>query len=120
MCFFVGRYLGRPVTAKLVGTARVDSLEAQLRGHARFVHILFFQLTLPSEIPGYVLGTLRYPFWPYLGALAIAEIPFALATAFLGISFLERKTGWLITLGIGGLVISGIAFHYYQRKSTSE
>ena len=117
--YLVGRFLGRSVTVRLVGEARVRSLEARLRGHARFVHILFLQLTLPSEIPGYVLGTLRYPFRPYVGALAIAEVPYALGTAYLGVSFLERKAGPLLLIGICGLALAAIAYLVQKKTGAS-
>ena len=39
---------------------------------ATFPLVLLFQLAVPSEIPGYVLGALRYHFGKYLAARAIA------------------------------------------------
>lgn len=115
LCYAVGYLLGRPVTEKLVGQQRLADLEQRLRGRARFHHVLLFQLTLPSEIPGYVLGTLRYPILKFLAALALAEIPFVLGTAFLGVSFLERRAGLLIAAGVAAIVLGHVAYRRWRR-----
>jgi uncharacterized membrane protein YdjX (TVP38/TMEM64 family) len=108
--FAIGRYLGRSVAATLIGEARISSFEAQLRGRMSFVHIVIFQAALPSEIPGYVLGVLRYRFPRYLAALAIVELPYAVATVYLGASFLQRQSILLITAGAGVVLVSVFAY----------
>jgi uncharacterized membrane protein YdjX (TVP38/TMEM64 family) len=83
--------------------------------HARFIHILLFQAALPSEVPGYVLGTLRYRFSLFLLALAIVELPYALGTVYLGTRFLERDIVLLILIGFGGVMVATFAYHLYRR-----
>jgi uncharacterized membrane protein YdjX (TVP38/TMEM64 family) len=73
--FLVGRYLGRSVVSLLLGESRLSTWETQVGRHTKFIHILLFQAAVPSEIPGYVLGILRYRFSFYLAALAITELP---------------------------------------------
>lgn len=73
--------------------------EARFRERATFGLVLLFQLALPSEIPGYVLGLVRYPLRRYLAALAIVEIPYAVGTMLLGQSFVSRNVGMLVSLG---------------------
>ena len=113
--FCIGRYLGRPVASKLIGEARFSRFEKQLGRHARFIHILLFQAALPSEVPGYVLGTLRYRFSLFLLALAIVELPYALGTVYLGTRFLERDIVLLILIGFGGVMVATFAYHLYRR-----
>lgn len=113
--FCIGRYLGRPVASKLIGEARLSRFEKQLGRHARFIHILLFQAALPSEVPGYVLGTLRYRFSLFLLALAIVELPYALGTVYLGTRFLERDIVLLILIGFGGVMVATFAYHLYRR-----
>ncbi len=74
---------------------------------------------MPSEIPGYVLGTLRYRFWLYLAALAIAELPYALGTVYLGASFLERESVTLILVGVVGVLVSVFAYRLYRDRARS-
>ncbi len=85
--FCIDRYLGHSAVSKIIGEEKIAGWQNTLSERTRFVHILFFQAVVPSEIPGYLLGILRYPFLLYLAALGITEIPYALATVYLGESF---------------------------------
>jgi uncharacterized membrane protein YdjX (TVP38/TMEM64 family) len=113
--FGIGRYLGRPVASKLIGETRLARFEKQLGRHARFIHILLFQAALPSEVPGYVLGTLRYRFSLFLLALAIVELPYALGTVYLGTRFLERDIVLLMLIGFGGVMVATFAYYFYRK-----
>jgi len=119
VAFSIGRYLGRSVAGKIIGETRIAKFEEQLSARAKFIHILLFQAAVPSEIPGYVLGTLRYRFWPYLAALAIAELPYALGTVYLGASFLERESVALILVGVVGVLVSVFAYRLYRDRARS-
>lgn len=113
--FCVGRYLGRSVASALIGEEKIASWQRQVKGRTRFVHILLFQAAVPSEVPGYVLGILRYRFLLYLLALAITELPYAIATVYLGESFLKGQSVVFILLGIGVIVASAFVFQLYRR-----
>jgi len=113
--FGIGRYLGRSAASVLIGKTRISDFEERLSRHAKFMHIVIFQAALPSEIPGYVLGTLRYNFPMYLAALAIVELPYAIGTVYLGVSFLERNSLLFLALGLGGVLLSAIAYMLYKR-----
>ena len=115
--FLVGRYLGRSVVAMLLGESRLSSWETQVGQHTKFIHILLFQAAVPSEIPGYVLGILRYRFAFYLAALAIAELPYALGTVFLGESFLKGESLVIVAIGAATILLSVIAFQALIRTA---
>ena len=115
--FLIGRYLGRSVVSVLLGESRLSSWEAQVGRHTNFFHILLFQAAVPSEIPGYVLGILRYRFPLYLAALAITELPYALATVFLGESFLKGESMLFIAIGAGTVLLSVFAFQTHRRMA---
>jgi uncharacterized membrane protein YdjX (TVP38/TMEM64 family) len=70
--------------------------------------IVLLQLAVPSEIPGYVLGSLRYRFPRYLLALALAELPFAIGAVVLSTGFLERQY-WLMAL-VGAIGLGALAW----------
>ena len=115
LSYGIGRLIGRPTIHWLTGRAPMRGLERRIRRNASFGLVLLFQLALPSEIPGYVLGSLRYPFWTYLLALALAELPYTIATIYLGAGFIERRTGLL--LGLGAMVITlAISASYWLTK----
>lgn len=101
--YSIGRFLGAHIARLFIPHEQMKYYEARVTRHARFPVILVFQLALPSEIPGYVLGTVRYRFAPYLLALCLAEFPYVVGTVLLGAGFLERNYGLMIAVGIVGL-----------------
>jgi len=104
----IARFLGRRVVRWLTAEAGLRRLESAVNERTPFSLVLLLQLALPSEIPGYLLGLARYPLSRYLLALALAELPYAFATVLLGASFLERRTGLL--LGVGLVLVAGSLF----------
>jgi len=101
--FGIGRFLGRRVAAALIGEEKIAGWQTQLSERTRFVHVLLFQAVVPSEIPGYVLGILRYRFWLYLMALAITELPYVAGVVFLGEQFLQGESPVILILGIAAV-----------------
>jgi hypothetical protein len=43
--------------------------------------VLLFQVAMPSEVPGYMLGIARYQFLNYILILGMVELPFAIGAA---------------------------------------
>lgn len=113
--YCVGRFLGRSVASMLIGEEKIANWRYQVQGRTKFVHILLFQAAVPSEIPGYVLGILRYTFPLYLTALAITELPYALAAVYLGESFLRGQSLVFILLGIGTFLASAFVYQLYRQ-----
>ena len=115
--YTLSRLLGRRVVTALTSgdaLAYGDRVSAK----APFRLILLFQLGVPSEIPGYVLGLLRYPFLTYVTALSLAELPYAVATVYLGDSFLQRNAPLLLGLGLGIVLLGLWAFRELQKQLT--
>ena len=113
--YCIGRFLGRSVVSMIIGKEKTTNWESQVSERTRFIHILLFQAAVPSEIPGYVLGTLRYRFLLYLTALGITEIPYAVATVYLGESFLRGESMVFILVGIGMIVLATFLFQIHRR-----
>lgn len=118
LAYGVARYMGRRVVRWLTAEAGLKRLESAVNSRTSFSLVLLLQLALPSEIPGYLLGLVRYPLSRYLAALAVAELPYALATVLLGASFLERRS-WVL-LAIGLILVAGslFAFQKLRRRLT--
>jgi hypothetical protein len=53
--------------------------------------VMLFQFALPSEVPGYLLGVVRYSFLRYIAVVAVGELPYAVGTVVLGTSFVQRR-----------------------------
>lgn len=113
--FCIGRFFGRSVVTMLIGEEKIANWQNQVSERTGFLHILLFQAVVPSEIPGYILGILRYRFSLYLLALGITEIPYAVATVYLGQSFLERNTAMFMIVGLG-IVLSTASLVRLHRR----
>jgi uncharacterized membrane protein YdjX (TVP38/TMEM64 family) len=112
--YATGRFCGRRVVAWLIREEQLRRYEKRLAAGASFLVILLFQIALPSEVPGYVVGVLRARFSTYLAALALAELPFAAGAVYLGESFIRRERGALAVAGlllIAASVAAVMAWH---------
>jgi uncharacterized membrane protein YdjX (TVP38/TMEM64 family) len=117
MCAYgIGRTLGRSVARALTSDDAVDRFEHRISNRAPFGLVLLFQLAMPSEVPGYVLGVARYSFFKYLVILGMVELPFAIGTVHLGASFLEQRTLTLIAIGVLGIAATTWAIYALQKR----
>jgi uncharacterized membrane protein YdjX (TVP38/TMEM64 family) len=117
MCAYgISRYFGRAVVRAISSGAALERYENRLSRRAPFGLVLVFQMAVPSEVPGYLLGLLRYDFWKYLAAVALAEAPYAVATIYLGAGFIERRTPVLVGVGVALAAFSGWALYTLQRR----
>lgn len=117
IAYSVGRFLGRPVIKWLTSNGdALQKLESRMRRDTSFGLVLLFQLALPSEIPGYVLGLVRYPSGLYLLSLGVAELPYTVAAVSLGQSFVQGRSGLVLSVGAALVALSLIAFYALRRK----
>jgi uncharacterized membrane protein YdjX (TVP38/TMEM64 family) len=94
----------------------MERYEGLITQRASFGLVLLFQMAVPSEIPGYLLGLLRYHFGKYLAALALAELPYALATVYISSGFIERRMALLVGAGLAVVAFSGWAVYTLHQK----
>lgn len=118
--YAMGRYFGRPLVRSVVSTRLRDFYLERLPRQVDFPIVLLIQMALPSEIPGYLFGTLRVRFGTYLAALALVEAPYAIGTVLLGESLIKRQGGWLLLLAAVGLGASlGAGYLLHQRLANA-
>jgi hypothetical protein len=82
--------------------------------------VLLFQLAVPSEIPGYVLGLAGCRFRTFVIAMALGELPFAIGAVYLGESFLDRNYALLLAIGITGIAFSWVMFRRAATTGSSD
>jgi uncharacterized membrane protein YdjX (TVP38/TMEM64 family) len=116
MAYAIGRFLGSRVVRQVVSARRVKYYGDRLTAHAPFWMILLFQFAVPSEIPGYVLGSVKYGFPAYFLALALAELPFAIGAVFLSSGFLARQYWTMLVVGIAGIGFLAWAIRRLHRE----
>jgi uncharacterized membrane protein YdjX (TVP38/TMEM64 family) len=114
--YALGRALRRPLIRLASHAEQLDFYRRRVPADAGFAMILLLQLALPSEIPGYLCGVMRVPFRTYALALALAELPYALGTVWIGDSLLQQRTGLLLSLGVLGAVASVYAVRRLRQR----
>jgi uncharacterized membrane protein YdjX (TVP38/TMEM64 family) len=112
----IGRFLGRAVVRWLTAENTLQRIETHISAMTPFGVVLLFQLALPSEIPGAVLGLVRYRFSRFLLALALVELLYAVAMVQLGASFVNRRAGVIVALGIAVVLVSVVAFSQLRKR----
>jgi uncharacterized membrane protein YdjX (TVP38/TMEM64 family) len=112
--YAVGRYAGRPLLQRVVRPGALERYEKWAQTGESLVPILILQLAVPSDLAGYVFGLVRCRLSIFIPALALAEIPYALGSVYLGASFLQRKIAPLVLLGAAAVLVSWWAIHRLQ------
>jgi uncharacterized membrane protein YdjX (TVP38/TMEM64 family) len=107
----IGRFLGRPAVEMLVRPGTLSRYEGWARSGKSLVPMLMLQLAIPSDLASYVFGLVRCRFIIFAGALALAEVPYALGAVYLGASFLQARILPLLVLGLAGVLLSVWAAH---------
>lgn len=118
--YAIGRFLGHRIVALFVDDERLAYYERRISRHARFPLVLLFQLAVPSELPGYLLGIMGYRFTTYLVVLALGELPFAIGAVYLGRGVLHRDLTLLLIIGAAGLTLSTLALHFVHKRTLED
>ena len=114
--YAAGRFFGRAVTRWLNADSLLHRLEHFVGPATPFGVVLLLQLALPSEIPGYMLGLVRYSAPRYLLALGLVELLYTVAAVHLGASFVERRAGMVLATGMAVALCSVTAFYLLRNK----
>lgn len=114
--YALGRRYGERIGRHLVDARALKRYRREVSRETRPWMLLLLQLALPSEVPGYLAGTVRYPFHVYAGIVAAAEIPYALGTVFLGESFLDQNVALFAGILVVGLLASSAALYTLHRR----
>lgn len=99
----IGR-LARPLLMRLGYKETLEKYQQFVSKKMQFWAVLLLCLAVPSEVPGYLFGGARYPFWKFLGAIAIAEGIYASGLVIAGESLVEAEP--LTILAVIGILIA--------------
>jgi uncharacterized membrane protein YdjX (TVP38/TMEM64 family) len=117
--YTVGRFLGRPGVRWLTSSDVLSRYEQRITPRSAFGLVLLLQLGLPSEIPGYLLGLVRYPFRWYLLSLALAEMLHGIATVYIGAGLVQRRPLPVVLTVVALALLMGSAAWGLRRRLTS-
>lgn len=100
----IGR-LAYPLLARSGYADKLAKYQDYVSQRMKFWAVLLFCIAVPSEIPGYLFGTMHYPFPKFLAAIAIAEVGYAIGIVVAGESLaIDRPLPFFIAVGILAVV----------------
>lgn len=113
----LGKEIGYRILKQYVDIdGELEEYHRKFNTRTEFGLVLLFRLAMPAEIPGYVLGTIRYHFWKYMAATAIAELPFAIFTVYAGEAVVQRDAVLLAATGAMIVISLSGAFYFFRQK----
>jgi uncharacterized membrane protein YdjX (TVP38/TMEM64 family) len=101
--------VARPLLVRLGYQETLEHYQQFVSKRMKFWAAVLFCIAVPSEIPGYLFGGLRYPFLKFLGAIAIAESIYAFGIVIAGQSLVAAKPIPLIAIVAILIIIAVVA-----------
>lgn len=120
LTYLIGILADRAILRYLASFEKINYYKNKISAHSRFWMIVIFRLALPAEITGYSLGILRYPFGRYLGAVLIAEIPFATLAVYSSKAFLDQQIDLFVALVVLGAGLVYYLVRIFRQKINSK
>lgn len=117
--YWIGAWLARPALAFIVSEKKLLQYESLISKKAKFWMILLFCLAVPSEIPGFILGAMRYDFPKFISAVLIAETVYALGVISAAQNILDKEiisASGIVFLFIILITAASIALIRMKRK----
>ena len=99
----IGR-LARPLLNRLGYEEKLDKYQKWVGKRMPFWGVLLFCIAIPSEVPGYLFGSVRYSFVKFFAAMGIAEAVYAVGVIVVGENLLTDKPLPLL-LAIAAIVL---------------
>ena len=107
--------VARPLLVRLGYQEKLSKYQQFVSRRMKFWTTVLFCIAVPSEIPGYLLGGLRYPFLKFLGAIALAESIYAFGIVIAGQNLVTGKP-FALVVAITALIIILISARLLLRK----
>ena len=116
--YLIGKYAGYPIVQKIIPAEKINNYSSVFsRTRESFSLIILSRFVLPSEIPGYLLGMARYPFFKYLLATTISEIPYAFVTIYFIEAVLRKNAIALFVWGVIWVFFALLMVRMYKKLS---
>jgi uncharacterized membrane protein YdjX (TVP38/TMEM64 family) len=107
--------VARPLLVRLGYQETLDEYQQFVSKRMKFWTAVLFCIAVPSEIPGYLFGGLRYPFLKFLGAIAISEAIYAFGIVIAGQNLMAAKPFPLLVI-VATLIIIGAGARFLLRR----
>lgn len=118
VAFGIGR-LAHPLLVKVGYEEKLKKYQQFISTKMKFWAVLLFCMAIPSEIPGYVFGSGKYPLWKFALAMGTAEAVYAMAIVLIGESLAKAEPVMLV-VSAGALlvmiVIAGLLLRKFKKN----
>lgn len=111
LSYFIGYYAGNPILKKFASLEKINYYREKIPPNAEFKLVFLFIMSMPSEVPNYTLGTLRYNFLRYFLTIALGELIFAFLTAYAGLALVEKN--FVLFIGAISLLVFFFSYSFY-------
>lgn len=116
LAYFIGRQWGRRATEAFVAPSTLDHYQHLLSVKSSVTEVAILKTALPSEVPSFALGILRYPMRRFVPVLLASELPFALWAVYLSAALIEdRRVVFLLVL-LAGLALAAVVARRALRR----
>lgn len=106
MCFWIAKFLGRDVVAKLTSKTALRSVDKFFDRYGKYAVLIARLLPFVSfDVISYGAGLTSMRFWPFFWATCIGQIPITLVYSYVG----DMLTGSAKTIVIGALVFISLS-----------
>lgn len=111
LSYVIGYYAGNPILKRFVPLQKIDYYRRKIPPNAEFKLVFFFIMSMPSEVPNYTLGTLRYNFLKYFLTITLGELIFAFVTAYAGQALVQKN--YILFAGAIALLLLFFSYFFY-------
>jgi len=108
LAYFIGRWFGRRVTEYFVAADTLDRYGHLLSAKLKVGEVTLLKLALPSEMPSFALGIMRYPIAKLMIVLLASELPFAVWAVYLSVALINEQRAIFIAVLVAGFVLLGL------------
>lgn len=116
LTYMVGYSVGYPLVRQFSSFEKIKYYREKISEKTEFLLILLFRLSMPAEIPGYVLGIARYHFGKYLLATLIAEVPFVILATYASEALVVNNVKMFIILVAVMCIAVALLFYFFTKK----
>jgi uncharacterized membrane protein YdjX (TVP38/TMEM64 family) len=94
--YLLGRSALYPLLKLLIPLKKLEYYRKLISGKVTFGLVVLFRFAMPVEVPGYVLGIIKYPLKKYMFASLISFIPFSIFMIYASHAFLSQNVSLFI------------------------
>ena len=108
LAYCIGRWFGRRVTEYFVAADTLDRYGHLMSSKLKISEVALLKLALPSEMPSFALGIVRYPIAKLTIVLLASELPFALWAVYLSVALISEQRAVFVAVLVAGFVLLGL------------